>query len=448
MKKPEEECCPSACQAIDDLYFEEAMLEHFELRMGTLRQRSKSWWVYPESWFTRATRNRLRKSVASHSLQRETAGIRLRSDGAMINYRQLVAEKYQEKSNQLADVKLALEQQVEELKEKLKKATDALQVTEQQAADCLNQTEILRGLSAKVTVIIQNRDIEVLCKFGLLTDAARLIDEQISNIKTTGNDTKWSETQITILKSELEVLQQELSIAQRRGYFENRGSHQEIDSNNLEEASFAWLEQLRTRATSQLGQDLWVLEKTSYKRGGFFVEFGATNGILLSNSYLLEKEFGWRGICAEPNKNFLDELKKNRRCTVSPACIGASTGEEVEFIFADVFGGMARDAACDEHEKTRTAYRDEGNFAILKTISLHDFLKSHNAPVSIDYLSIDTEGSEFSILEKFPFDQWDIHLITVEHNFTEQRARIRTLLESYGYQCEEAQWDDWYVKSR
>ena len=49
---------------------------------------------------------------------------------------------------------------------------------------------------------------------------------------------------------------------------------------------------------SQLKQDIFVLLETGFKRNGFFVEFGATNGIDLSNTYLLEKRFGWNGILA------------------------------------------------------------------------------------------------------------------------------------------------------
>ena len=77
---------------------------------------------------------------------------------------------------------------------------------------------------------------------------------------------------------------------------------------------------------------------------------------------------------------------------------------------------------------------------------MHDFLRQHGAPRDIDYISIDTEGNEYDVLSTFPFDEWSVTLLTVEHNFTEQRTLIRKLLESHGYRCTEQQWDDWYER--
>jgi len=292
-----------------------------------------------------------------------------------------------------------------------------------------------------------DRTFRELTRLGLLREVAILADHQITLLQQQAAPGSKLETHVTILKSEVSLLHYEISLAQRRGQLRAGMALEKEPPTSLEEAETRWLAELRKRASSQIEQDLWVLEKTGYKRGGYFVEFGATNGILLSNTYLLEREFGWRGLCAEPNPAFFDELRKNRFCTVTNACIGAVSGERVEFIFAEVYGGMARDADSDNHKAKREAYRETGDTAILTTISLHDFLRAHDAPHTIDYLSIDTEGSEFSILEKFPFDQWDVRLLTIEHNFTEQRSRIRNLLESHGYICQEAQWDDWYYKS-
>jgi len=251
---------------------------------------------------------------------------------------------------------------------------------------------------------------------------------------------------VLLLNSEISILHHEISISMHRSQFGDGSADQTENHSSLAELNKSWLARITSRATSQLGQDLWVLKRCSYKRQGFFVEFGATNGVLLSNSYLLEKEFGWDGICAEPNPKFLEALKKNRLCTVSGECIGPVTGEEVDFVFADVFGGMLADIANDEHHEKRKAYRDSGATARLTTISLNDFLLKHDAPETIDYLSVDTEGSEFAILETFPFDKWDIRHISVEHNETPQRELIRNLLSSNGYKCQEAQWDDWFFK--
>jgi hypothetical protein len=55
---------------------------------------------------------------------------------------------------------------------------------------------------------------------------------------------------------------------------------------------------LLEKSKAQLRQDLFVLSETHYKRNGYFVEFGAANGIDLSNTYLLETEFSWSGILA------------------------------------------------------------------------------------------------------------------------------------------------------
>ena len=61
---------------------------------------------------------------------------------------------------------------------------------------------------------------------------------------------------------------------------------------------------------SQLFQDLFVLHLLGMKREGKYLEFGATNGIELSNSLLLEKDFGWNGVLAEPSPQWQDQLKK------------------------------------------------------------------------------------------------------------------------------------------
>ena len=284
-----------------------------------------------------------------------------------------------------------------------------------------------------VALLSRTRQIRETARMGLLPDAARLLAGDLNQIVARPAD---HTTRLEMLQAELEVFKGELMLSQARGQLYARPTE------TGEPPDF--LSGLAAKAVSQLGQDLWVLERSQYRRGGYFVEFGATDGVMLSNSWLLEREFGWNGICAEPNPGFLRDLRANRRCQITDACIGATTGAEVEFILADVYGGIVDYAGIDSHGGKREAYRRAGQVVRLTTLSLEDLLIRHDAPREIDYLSIDTEGSEFDILRAFPFADWAIRLITVEHNFTPAREQIHALLSGYGYVRTEAKFDDWY----
>ena len=64
---------------------------------------------------------------------------------------------------------------------------------------------------------------------------------------------------------------------------------------------------------------------------------------------------------------------------------------------------------------------------------------------NIDYLSIDTEGSEYEILKTFDFDKYKVKIITCECNYTPTRNKIYSLLSANGYQrkfTKFSQWDD------
>ncbi len=85
-------------------------------------------------------------------------------------------------------------------------------------------------------------------------------------------------------------------------------------------------------AQGQLFQDLWALYELDEKRNGFFVEFGATNGITMSNSHVLEHHWGWQGIVAEPNPDFHERLARERGCEISHKCVYSRTGDTMTFL--------------------------------------------------------------------------------------------------------------------
>ena len=195
---------------------------------------------------------------------------------------------------------------------------------------------------------------------------------------------------------------------------------------------------------AQFFQDLWVLFELGEKRGGYFVEFGASDGQLLSNTWLLEQQHDWTGILAEPNPVNHPTLEP-RRAVLDTRCVYASTGAHMEFHATDnsVLSTLAQFSDSDFHAATRQARRS----ITVETVSLDDLLDQHHAPSIIDYLSIDTEGSEYDILAAYSFRR-RFRCISVEHNFTPARATIDRLLRAKGYVQRfpyASQADSWYV---
>jgi FkbM family methyltransferase len=201
-----------------------------------------------------------------------------------------------------------------------------------------------------------------------------------------------------------------------------------------------------SRSLGQIHQDLIALIFTGFKCEGYFVEFGATNGISCSNTYLLETSFGWTGILAEPAKRWHTELRKNRKSAIEERCVWRASGETLEFNQTEI-GELSTLEAFSSGDMHATA-RESGDRYLVETISLEDLLDSQNAPRFIDYLSIDTEGSEFEILNAFNFERYSFGLITCEHNYTDHREQVFNLLVSKGYRRvleHMSQFDDWYV---
>lgn len=292
--------------------------------------------------------------------------------------------------------------------------------------------------------ILGKNIINAKIRLGLLDDACVDVEKAFLCTLNSAGVNEDIKDKLTILHSEVELIRHEMTIAQQKQQLYKLSSNEDSSLDLADTEAFK--KALIAQSPSQLGQDIWALGQHNFKRDGFFVEFGATDGVLLSNTYMLEKLFGWKGLCAEPNPKYFEKLQKNRQCVVANSCISATTGEEVEFIFADEYGGIASYAAADSHANKRSAYANEFGKAVLQTISLHDFLVKHNAPRKVDFLSIDTEGSEFDILNTFPFDQWDIKCITVEHNYSEAREKIYKLLTNNGYERKTVQFDDWYYR--
>ena len=194
-------------------------------------------------------------------------------------------------------------------------------------------------------------------------------------------------------------------------------------------------------------QDLFVLSELDYKREGFFVEFGATNGESISNTWILEKIFGWQGILAEPAVIWHKDLQRNRNCIIDKRCVWSESDtmlvfnqtQSPELSKIDLISN--EDWAKNLREINSTKYE-------VKTITLNDLLQQHNAPREIDYISVDTEGSEFQILQAFDFEYFKVRIWTIENNLKKEDWDVYRLMTSKGYKRvyrEISSYDDWYI---
>jgi FkbM family methyltransferase len=199
---------------------------------------------------------------------------------------------------------------------------------------------------------------------------------------------------------------------------------------------------------SQLGQDLKVLEVYKDRKDGYFIEIGANDGIILSNTYLLETQYNWKGICVEPIPSKYELLIVNRpnsKCYKEAVFNESNTYQIFDIANNfDLISGISK--YIDKHYDAVNVNKTQ---IIVNTITLNDLLEKSNSPSFIEYLSLDTEGSELEILKAVDFTKYTFGLIDVEHNYIEpRRTKIRELLTSNGYiYIGENMWDDCYKHS-
>ena len=230
-----------------------------------------------------------------------------------------------------------------------------------------------------------------------------------------------------------------------------------IDENNKLLLKFInFLKTCKSQTFSQLLQDLFASFIINKNFDNTFLEFGATDGKRLSNTYTLENELQWTGTLAEPDVQWFDSLKKNRpKANIITKCVWKKSGEKMNFFSSNIgeystldnFRYSEKDSL---PENTYARNKNGKNFEV-ETISLNEVIKNEFNDVSPSYISVDTEGSEFEILNTFNFSKYHPVVFTVEHNFTELQNKIDKLMFQNGYLRvfrHLTVFDAWYVSSK
>ena len=203
---------------------------------------------------------------------------------------------------------------------------------------------------------------------------------------------------------------------------------------------------------SQIGQDKFIDEFFEKKEGLTFLDIGAHDGVSISNTFFLEKERNWNGICIEAQPSEFEKLKSNRKCVCVNVAVSNYNGE-TDFIYVEGYANMLSGISDDYNlshkhriENEVRAYGGSINTIKVPVKTLQSILDEHNTH-NIDFCSIDTEGSEFNIIKSIDFDKSEIKVFIIENNYGEKN--IENFLIEKGYVLyKKIEWDDVFVKQK
>ena len=174
---------------------------------------------------------------------------------------------------------------------------------------------------------------------------------------------------------------------------------------------------------------------------GYYVELGANDGRLSSNTFYYEQFRNWRGVLIEPAPNLYLECRKNRSAQnriVCAACVSFDYKDEfVKIIYSnsmsvttnvetDVGDGMAHAELGRQFLNPWETVFAFG--AVARTLS--SILLEASAPHVVDFLSLDVEGSELDVLKGVDHNAFKFRYMLVECRDIE---RLRSYLEPLGY---------------
>jgi FkbM family methyltransferase len=172
---------------------------------------------------------------------------------------------------------------------------------------------------------------------------------------------------------------------------------------------------LLSHSQSQICQDIFCVLAHHEKRNGFFVEVGVGTGTSISNTYLLEKNFGWTGLLVEPCRSFHDSISRDRSAKLDTRAASSRDSGEIQFHEAIGDGEFSfSDNAKTSLEKAQVKMATT-SYAV-PTTTLNRIFAEQAVPGKIDFLSLDTEGSELDILRGLDLSKYQIGAMCIEHN--------------------------------
>ena len=202
----------------------------------------------------------------------------------------------------------------------------------------------------------------------------------------------------------------------------------------------------------------WETDKVieSYFREGykgFCIEVGAANGIKGSNTLYFE-ECGWNALCIEPNTEHKKSLEKYRKLVRYFACSDKDGTCPLTVFRVGEKNIMSSLTSLNPDDRLVKAHQNIINeiFHInVKVVTLNWILENdvNKTPfynqTNIDFISIDTEGTELDVLKGFNFKKFNVKLFVIENNYDDYE--IRYFMNNKGYKRDKRfKINDFYIK--
>lgn len=165
---------------------------------------------------------------------------------------------------------------------------------------------------------------------------------------------------------------------------------------------------------------------------GSCIEVGAAHGIVSSNTLYFEKK-GWKCLCIEPNPNLYRQLVKNRKFCVNYAVSDINRDDVYFHIFVLPNKDETAISSLSFDNRLLKSHQIINDYRIKVKVRTLDYILEETKffDGKLDFISIDTEGTELDVIKGLNLEKYRPKLLVVENNFNDHD--VKNYLKNFKY---------------